>query len=147
MGKWRRLRWLHTMEWIVSLYDWAKDKVAWLWGIVGGLVLMSWADLVPWLLTAVVIAGGVVLLVDHFRRRPTVATDPVLPKDTRECIQMAGELYTLLEHQFDTHGEFIKGNKGESIKINLLYHKFRGRVRAQRKECPARAPYESQSQS
>ena len=60
-----------------------------------------------------------------------------------ECIQMAEELYGLLEHQFDTYGEFIEGSKGKSIKINLLYRKFRGRMRAQGKECPARDhPYD-----
>ena len=60
-----------------------------------------------------------------------------------ECIQMAEELYGLLEHRFDTYGEFIEGSKGKSIEINLLYRRFRGRTRAQGKECPARShPYD-----
>ena len=49
----------------------------------------------------------------------------------------------LLEHRFDAYGEYIEGSRGKSIKINLLDRRFRGRMRAQGKECPARYhPYD-----
>ena len=72
-------RWLHNVEWIVSLWGWAKERATWLVGlVVSVLATMSWGDVVPWMLTGIVIAGWVLLIGNRLWRR----RDPVDSKGT-----------------------------------------------------------------
>ena len=67
MGKiLRRIgRGLHNVEWVVSLWEWAKGHTEALVpslcaAIVAGLTAMSWQDVVPWVVTAM--STGVIAL-------------------------------------------------------------------------------------
>ena len=132
----RLLRWLHTMEWIVSLYDWAKDKIVWLAGLIPvGAGVMCWQDIAPWLATILITGGWIVLLADHFiRRRKVPAVADTVPGD-REGLKMAKKFYKIRKHQFDTWDEAREGVAARNADFHVLFHEFRGMLEGLGKEC------------
>ena len=139
---------------IVKVLKWTYICTSEIIGIAGvpddvrgwGVWMPPIADFLDqWIVRALLVLSGIAVIT-YGRWKPMLA-GPVrrrLAKPTSaECIQMAEELYELLEHRFDAYGEYIEGSRGKSIKINLLDRRFRGRMRAQGKECPARYhPYD-----
>ena len=85
MGKhlWRLLRGLHTVEWVVSLYEWAKNNlVKWVGGFgVSGVAMMSWAEVVPWFVTGLLILGWIIFL--FYKPVPAQRSDKRTPLEER----------------------------------------------------------------
>ena len=121
---WRSLHGLHTVEWVVSLYEWAKNNLAnlvkWVGSfVVSGLAMMSWADVVPWAATVLLIFGWVILLFYRPKRPTGGATLTVSATVVPETASYE-EVYEIMESQ-------LKGN-GIDLIANMLSE--------YRQECP-----------